>query len=71
MNNEMNDKIQKFCEAWADVDVSGIDRMRARSRKQRQQKKQRKYMRRKQRQLRCLAIGVSANKSIQKMIENA
>ena len=53
MNNEMNDKIQKFCEAWAAVDVSGIDRMRARSRKQRQQKKQRKYMRRKQRQLRC------------------
>ena len=52
MNNEMNDKIQKFCEAWAAVDVSGIDRMRARSRKQRQQKKQRKYMRRKQRQLR-------------------
>ena len=44
MNNEMNDKIQKFCEAWAAVDVSGIDRMRARSRKQRQQKKQRKYM---------------------------
>ena len=41
MNNEMNDKIQKFCEAWAAVDVSGIDRMRARSRKQRQQKKQR------------------------------
>ena len=31
MNNEMNDKIQKFCEAWAAVDVSGIDRMRARS----------------------------------------
>lgn len=71
MNNEMNDKIQKFCEAWADVDVSGIDRMRARSRKQRQQKKQRKYMRRKQRQLTCLAIGISVNKSIQKMIDNA
>lgn len=47
MNNEMNDKIQKFCEAWAAVDVSGIDRMRARSRKQRQQKKQRKYMQQK------------------------
>ena len=71
MNNEMNDKLQNFCEAWAAVDVSGIDRMRARSRKQRQQKKQRKYMRRKQRQLRCLAIGVSVNKSIQKMINNA
>ena len=65
MNNEMNDKIQKFCEAWAAVDVSGIDRMRARSRKQRQ------HMRRKQRQLTCLAIGVSVNKSIQKMIDNA
>ena len=24
MNNEMNDKIQKFCEAWADVDVSAV-----------------------------------------------
>lgn len=71
MNKEMNDKMQKFWEEWAAVDVSGINRMRARSRKQHQQKKQRKYMRRKKRQLTCLAIGISVNKSIRKMIDNA
>ena len=71
MNKEMNDKMQKFWEEWAAVDVSGINRMRARSRKQRQQKKQRKYMRRKQRQIAHLAIAKRVNKSIQKMIDNA
>ena len=71
MNKEMNDKMQKFWEEWAAVDVSGFNRLNDRSRKQRQQKKQRKYMRRKQRQFACLAIGKSVNKSIQKMIDNA
>lgn len=38
MNKEMNDKMQKFWEEWAAVDVSGINRMNARSRKRRHRK---------------------------------
>lgn len=60
-----------FLEDFAQVDVSGIERMRANDRARKARKKQRKYVKRKARQAAFLAVGIQMNKAIRETIDNS